>query len=85
MRSIKQVAFAIVQLLQNLIKWPETEFENRRIAAAFSRRSKPHKMPNVCGAIDGSLINIIAPKKSGGAFINRYGSTALNVLGLKFH
>ena len=81
MRSVKQVAYVIVKKLGYLIKWPDSEFENRRIAAGFSRRSRPHKFPNVCGAIDDTLINISTPKTTGGAYVSLYGNKALNILG----
>jgi hypothetical protein len=63
------------------ISWPKNEYEARKIAAGFSKKTKP-RMPNVLGCLDGTYIEIYAPALSGGAYINRYGRASLNVLGL---
>jgi hypothetical protein len=84
MRVVKNVALVIVKLMHDRVGWPATEHESRLIAAGFANKARPYKMPNVCGCIDGTQIEIAAPAKSGGAFVNRYSRTALNVLGRYF-
>jgi hypothetical protein len=67
--------------MHNRIGWPDTTYKCRKIAAQFAQIAHSYKMPNVCGCLDGTLIEIVAPKNSGGVYVSRYGRTALNVLG----
>uniref|UniRef100_A0A915LNJ6 Harbinger transposase-derived nuclease n=1 Tax=Meloidogyne javanica TaxID=6303 RepID=A0A915LNJ6_MELJA len=78
---IKKVTKAILETFVHMIDWPVEEYECRRIAARFSQLARPYGMPQVAGALDGTLIDIVAPADSGGVFIGRNRRTALNVLG----
>lgn len=44
--------------------------------------AKPYGMPLVCGAVDETLVDIVAPEKSGGVFVGRHRRSCLNVLGV---
>ena len=80
----KEVTWVILESMSDRIKWPATEFECRKISYGFSKLSFPYRMPNVAGCADGTLIDIVAPSNSHGAYISRYGRSALNVLGASF-
>lgn len=80
-RVVKYVSTTIVDVMRDRIKFPDSEYHCRRIAAGFSKKAFPYRMPNVCGCIDGTHVNIKAPADSGGVYVNRHGNTSLNVLG----
>uniref|UniRef100_A0A915LFI4 DDE Tnp4 domain-containing protein n=1 Tax=Meloidogyne javanica TaxID=6303 RepID=A0A915LFI4_MELJA len=79
---IKKVTKAILETFIHMIDWPVEEYECRRIAARFSQLARPYGMPQLAGALDVTLIDIVAPADSGGVFIGRNRRTALNVLGV---
>jgi hypothetical protein len=54
------VACAIIRRMSHLIAWPDSADHRRRIAQRFFSLFSPG-LPNICGAIDGSLIPIQAP------------------------
>lgn len=80
MRAIKQTTLAIIENLGGLVNWPDNEYENRLIARRFFQRARPHGFPNCVGAVDGTLIDIVAPSDTGGVFIGRQRRSCLNVL-----
>lgn len=78
-RAVKAVTYVINNTFNGMICWPQTEAECRGIAAEFSRKASPG-MPNVCGAIDGTLITITAPREFEANYVDRHGNHSINVL-----
>jgi hypothetical protein len=54
MRFVKLVTRAILEEMSDQIQLPD-ENQARRIAVEFGTKSKPFRMPNVIGIIDGCL------------------------------
>ena len=80
MKCIREVTFSILENLGGLVKWPETEEENRRLVQRFAQKAKPHGFPMVIGAVDGTLIKLEVPKEKGSIYKSRYQNTSLNVV-----
>ena len=55
---IKKVTKSILETFVHMIDWPVEEYECRRIAARFSQLARPYGMPQVAGALDGTLIDM---------------------------
>lgn len=71
----RRVVSAIVDLAPIVIKWPKDERVNQ-VLAGFQRSSGFSK---VIGAIDGTHINIQAPKHYPEAYVNRKGHYAIQL------
>ncbi|XP_063446531.1 putative nuclease HARBI1 [Mytilus trossulus] len=80
-RCITRVSKAIVSEMDN-IKFPSTEAEMNVIKRGFYRIAK---VPNVIGAVDGTLIPIIAPKENEPAYVCRKGYHSLNIQAVVDH
>uniref|UniRef100_A0A914V5L3 DDE Tnp4 domain-containing protein n=1 Tax=Plectus sambesii TaxID=2011161 RepID=A0A914V5L3_9BILA len=70
-------------LFQSTIKWPESAQERREIGRRFFNLKSKYAMdvagmPSICGAIDGTLVNFIAPKMDNTQFFDRHGNHSLN-------
>ena len=75
-RIITRVTAAICRLKHTFIKFPRNEDEVQQTKEQFY--NKAH-FPNVLGAIDGTLVPIIAPKDEENIYVSRKGHS-LNVL-----
>jgi hypothetical protein len=75
-RVIKQVTGIIIDNLRENIGWPDEE-KSRQMAAEFCRMAG---IPMVCGAVDGTLINLTVMSDKMNAFRDRYGATSINCL-----
>ncbi|KMQ86345.1 nuclease harbi1, partial [Lasius niger] len=71
----RRVVSAIVELAPNVIKWPT----NERVAEVWAGFEATSGFPKVIGAIDGTHINIIAPKNCPEAYINRKGHHSIQL------
>ncbi|CAG2196490.1 HARBI1 [Mytilus edulis] len=80
-RCITRVSKAIVSEMDN-IKFPSTEAEMNVVKRGFYRIAK---VPNVIGAVDGTLIPIIAPKENEPAYVCRKGYHSLNIQAVVDH
>ncbi|CAG2241473.1 HARBI1 [Mytilus edulis] len=76
-RCITRISKAIVSEM-NHIKFPSTEDEINVVKREFYRIAK---VSNVIGAVDGTLIPIIAPKENEVAYVCRKGYYSLNIQG----
>lgn len=74
-----QVAAAVIRRLYKLINWPANEEDRRRIGQQFFQLRTPG-LPSVCGAIDGSLIKIIAPAENEFQFVDRKSNHSINAM-----
>lgn len=73
------VTGAIIQRMHHLIDWPNDADLRRRIAHGFFNLSTPG-IPNVCGALDGSLIPIEAPSEDEYQYVDRHHQHSLNAM-----
>nr|CAI5826517.1 unnamed protein product [Callosobruchus analis] len=64
---IPEVCDALIVALSEHLKTPESSFEWREIAKEFEAR---WNFPHCCGALDGKLILLQAPLKSGSEYFN---------------
>lgn len=72
---------AMEDCFKDIIKWPTGDRVDDVVdgfANALIRGEK--HIPNVIGAVDGTLIKIISPSKYGPRYIDRHGDHSLNVL-----
>lgn len=77
-RAIHRVIDAVVNhVMPNIICWPQNR---AAIAEHFYLKGG---FPNVCGCVDGTIINIDAPTTNEEAFVNRHGNHSLNVMMIK--
>ena len=79
-RIVKRVAAALSAKAMDLIMFPITVQEQRRIKEGFYDEER--RIPNVIGIIDGSLIGIKAPSKDEETFISRKKCHAIDVQGI---
>ncbi|XP_011688403.1 PREDICTED: putative nuclease HARBI1 [Wasmannia auropunctata] len=73
--AVRRVAKALCAISQNYITWPN-ENEIEEIVNGFSRTSS---FPGIIGTIDGTHINIPAPKESPESYINRKGRHSIQL------
>lgn len=74
-RVIHKVANVVIDNLMNdYIRWPENA---HNVASDFFRIGG---FPQVIGCIDGTMVNIDAPKLNEAHFVNRHGKHAINVM-----
>lgn len=78
-RVVRQVCAAVICRLHTLIAWPNNEEACRRIGQQFFQLRNPG-LPSVCGAIDGSLINIVAPSENEFQFVDRKSNHSINAM-----
>ena len=76
---IARVTNALCRLTDRYIKFPISAEDQQRVKEEFFAIAG---MPNVLGAIDGTLINIIAPSSNENVYISRKGNHSLNVLAI---
>lgn len=74
--ALFRVAEAIVGLQVYYIGWPTEEADRLRLMRKFYAIKE---FPNVCGAIDGTHVDILPPKADENWFVNRHGNHSLNV------
>lgn len=79
--TVSRVAKEVVELVNEkmdlLIAWPE---ENGiRIAKGFEDIGDL-RMPNVAGAVDGTLIKIVTPTEDEHQYVDRHNNHSLNVM-----
>uniref|UniRef100_A0A914X2W5 DDE Tnp4 domain-containing protein n=1 Tax=Plectus sambesii TaxID=2011161 RepID=A0A914X2W5_9BILA len=83
-RAVHRVTKLINSLLfQDAIKWPDSAQDRREIGRRFYNLKSQYAtsvvgMPSVCGAVDGTLVNVLAPKKDEHQFVDRHGNHSLN-------
>ncbi|CAC5377296.1 HARBI1 [Mytilus coruscus] len=80
-RCVMRVSHAIVRDIDN-IKFPTTKAELSKIKKGFYNIAK---VPNVIGAVDGTLIPIIAPKENEPVYVCRKGYHSLNIQAVVGH
>lgn len=74
-RAIKRVVKLIVNKMSSqVIKWPQ---DSSTIPLEFMRKGG---FPSVCGAVDGTLVNLMAPSQFEEQYVNRHGKHSLNVM-----
>lgn len=71
----RRVIKALIELAPVIIKWPTGERLNE-VSAGFENTSG---FPKVIGAIDGTYINIPAPKKNPECYVNRKGHHSIQL------
>lgn len=74
-RAVRRVSAALYELSPQFIVWP-TEDNIQEIVLGFSRKSN---FPGIIGAIDGTFINILAPKVNPEAYVNRKGHHSIHL------
>ncbi len=62
---------------KEVISWPSSEQARTRIACDFFSKNR---FPAACGAINGTLIKILAPSENEWQFVDRKGNHSLNVM-----
>lgn len=65
--------------MHTLIAWPANEEARRRIGQQFFQLRNPG-LPSVCGAIDGSLISIVAPAENEYQYVDRKSGHSINAM-----
>ncbi|CAG7832733.1 unnamed protein product [Allacma fusca] len=74
-RSVNAVLDVIIDhLFQEIVRFPE---DCSNLAIDFLRLGG---FPFVCGCVDGTLINIDAPRENESHFVDRYGNHSINTL-----
>ena len=76
---ITRVTNAICTLTNRYIKFPETIEDQQRVKQQFHELAG---LPKVLGAVDGTLINIVAPCENENVYISRKGNHSINVLAI---
>ena len=74
---VTRVTNAICRLMNRYITFPLTREEQQKTKEEFHELAG---MPNVLGAIDGTLINIVAPTEDENVYVNRKGNHSMNIL-----
>ncbi|WAR05957.1 HARB1-like protein [Mya arenaria] len=80
-RVLHEFVDAVNRNIDN-IRFPRTQQELAEAKLGFNKR---FKIANIVGAVDGTLVPIIAPKVSGEAYISRKGFHAINVMATCSH
>ncbi|XP_018407443.1 PREDICTED: putative nuclease HARBI1 [Cyphomyrmex costatus] len=75
LRAVRRVTYALHCLAPRFIKWPRGE-EATRVIEEFKRAKN---FPGVIGAVDGSFIQIRAPKKDAASYICRKNYHAIHL------
>lgn len=75
------VTSAVIRRMHQLISWPDDAECRRKIAQNFFNLSIPG-VPFVAGALDGSLIEIIAPSVDEVQFVDRHQNHSINAMGV---
>ena len=83
-RIVTRVSAALANKSQELIKFPMHERDQQIVKEGFFERDR-HRIPNVLGCLDGSLIPIKAPSQNEDAFVCRKRFHAINVQGVCNH
>ena len=60
-----------------VVSWPTESDERTKVASAFFLKKR---FPGVCGAIDGTLIPILAPSQDEWQYVDRKGGHSLNLM-----
>lgn len=71
----RRVVSALVKLAPLVIKWPT----NERVDQVWAGFEATSGFPKVIGAIDGTHINIPAPKENPEAYVNRKGHHSIQL------
>jgi len=75
LRAVRRVTYTLYCLAPHFIKWPRGE-ETTRVIEEFQRTKG---FPGVIGAVDGSFIQIRAPKKDTASYICRKNYPAIHL------
>ena len=78
-RSITGVTRAICRIRHRFISFPRSRQAMQRTKEEFYEMAN---MPNVLGAIDGTLVPIVTPKEFEPLYVSRKGGHALNILAI---
>ncbi|XP_026467738.1 putative nuclease HARBI1 [Ctenocephalides felis] len=73
--SVRRVTLALVEIAPNFIIWPE----NEKLAEISTEFEATSGFPNVIGAIDGTHINIPAPREHPECYVNRKGHHSIQL------
>ena len=78
-RHVRFVTDLILRLVPTVIRWPENAQDRRKIAEKFHRIAH---FPSVCGCVDGTLIQLKAPKNRNieMQFVDRHGNHSINCM-----
>ena len=83
-RIVTRVSAALANKRQELIKFPRLQRDQQTVKEGFLERDR-HRIPNVLGCLDGSLVPIKAPSQNEDAFVCRKRYHAINVQGICNH
>lgn len=79
-RALKQVTTLINNQLYRKIDWPDTEAKCRQVAMSFMTLATP-AMPCVCGAVDGTLIELAyVPHEFEHQYVDRHHRHSINAM-----
>ena len=76
-RIVSRVTIQLCNVKNMFIQFPHTQNDIVRSKQEFYEIAQ---FPNIIGAIDGTLINIVRPRRDEHLFVNRKGKHSLNVL-----
>ncbi len=77
-RYIHETVRAInYEMFQKEVSWPTRDEEICQLPRRFYDFAK---MPNVCGCVDGTLIQILAPSVNEPQFVDRHGNHSINCM-----
>ena len=78
--SVSRVTVILNEVyFEEVVAWPADEEARKLIAGQFCAT---HRFPGVCGVIDGTLIEILAPSDNENQFVDRKGKHSLNVMAI---
>ncbi|KAF5284473.1 hypothetical protein FQR65_LT13531 [Abscondita terminalis] len=78
---ICRISTALNKLGSRYIQWPQ----GRRVSEVIEGFKRKKSFPGVLGAVDGSHIDICAPKENAAAYINRKGRPSILLQGVCDH
>jgi hypothetical protein len=79
LRAVHEVTALINKKMDN-INFPDTEVERRKVASEFFKEAHPG-MPNVAGALDGSLIPLAhVPSEYEWQYVDRHAQHSINAM-----
>ncbi|XP_064631620.1 putative nuclease HARBI1 [Lineus longissimus] len=82
-RIVTRVATALQRISHRVIAFPRDRVAQNRIKEGFY--DERHRIPNVLGCLDGSLVEIKCPSEEEAAYICRHHYHAINVQGFCSH
>jgi len=74
---IREVTTVLINRLGHLIGWPTDPQKLNQIRTEFLAKSAPG-IDDVCGLVDGTLINIATPSENEPQYVDRYQDHSIN-------